>query len=284
MGTRVGGPLLENGRVVGLMVEGEARRARLTIAADGAHSKIRHALRLDIPDRKKRVGMCAHFRLAPGQEQSSWVDVFVRRGHELYVTPLAEQEILVAGLAQAEVLKAPIVRTFENWWQNEPELAARLEGAEQITPLITMSPLAGRARKGFVPGLALLGDAAGFVDPITGGGMTQALMSAELLASYIAANASNSEEWLPKFDRARQALLRDYRRLTQIVLWVSEHPGLGKQLLAGMSRSPGIFSHLIGVSGGVRKLFGGTLGGSNPAHSRTATRMAISREPSLDTK
>ena len=31
----------------------------------------------------------------------------------------------------------------------------------------------------------LLGDAAGFLDPITGGGMTQALMTAELLAGYV---------------------------------------------------------------------------------------------------
>lgn len=281
-GARVDGPMIENGRVVGLMVEGEPRRARLTVAADGAHSKIRHALGLDIAPRKKRVGMCAHFRLAPGQAQSSWVDVFVRRGHELYVTPLPEGEILVAGLAQAEALKTPIEKTFDRWWQGEPKLAARLEGAEQITPLITMSPLAGRARRGFAPGLALLGDAAGFVDPITGGGMTQALMSAELFAGYATEHAGSVADWLPAFDQARQAMLRDYRWLTQMVLWLSEHPRLGERLLAGLSWTPGIFSHLIGVSGGVRRLFGGSLVPSNPARPGTPPRAGLSPEPSLD--
>jgi flavin-dependent dehydrogenase len=278
-GVRVDGPLLENGRVAGLMVEGEPSRARLTVAADGAHSKTRHGLGLDIAPKKKRVGMCVHFRLAQGQAQSSWVDVFVHRGYELYVTPLPEREILVAGLAQAEVLKAPIEKTFDRWWHGEPQLAARLEGAEQITPLISMSPLAGRARRGVAPGLVLLGDAAGFVDPITGGGMTQALMSAELLAGYIAAHLGSAEDWLPKFDRERQAMLRDYRWLTQMVLWLSERPRLGEQLLAGLRWTPGIFSHLIGVSGGVRRLFGGSLSTFNLARQSIAPRAGTSPEP-----
>lgn len=46
-------------------------------------------------------------------------------------------------------------------------LALRLKGAKQITKLTAISPLAGRARAGVAPGIVLLGDAAGFLDPIT---------------------------------------------------------------------------------------------------------------------
>jgi len=53
-------------------------------------------------------------------------------------------------------------------------------------------------------GLLLLGDAAGFLDPITGGGMTQALMTAELLDRHIPDRVSEDDSWLWKFEpRAR---------------------------------------------------------------------------------
>jgi flavin-dependent dehydrogenase len=255
-GARVDGPLVENGRVAGLVVFGEARRARLTVAADGAHSRMRHALGLDIPPKRKRIGVRAHFRLAAGQTQSQWVDVYACRGYELYVTPLAEGELLVAGLAHIDAVNGPIERVFEDWWRGQVDLAARLERAEQITPLATISPLAGHARRGVAPGVALLGDAAGFLDPITGGGMTQALMTAEVLSNCIAANSLSSTEWLAAFDRERRRMLRDYRALTRMVLWLSEHPRLTERALAVLGESPRLFSHLIGVSGGMRTLLG----------------------------
>ncbi len=256
-GARVDAPLYENGRVVGLQVEGEPRRAALVVAADGVHSRLRHLLGLHVAPRRKRLGVRAHFHLAPGQAQPSWVEIFVRPGHELYVTPLPHQEVQVAGLADAEGLGEPVECAFRRWWGSEPSLAARLEGAEQVSALAGMSPLAGHARSGVAPGIVLLGDAAGFLDPITGGGIAQALLSAELLAGYIARAPKNSDAWLWRFERERQAMLRDYRLITQMVLWLADHPRLARQLLSLLRYSPGLFSHLIGVSGGVRHLLGG---------------------------
>lgn len=254
-GALVEAPLSENGRVTGLIVNGEARRARLVVAADGVHSRIRHQLGLDIPPRRKRLGIRAHFRLAPGQAQSSWVDVFVGRGYELYVTPLPEKELLVAALADSEVWGGSTERAFHRWWRAESRLASRLEGAVQVSSLMGSAPLAGSARAGVAPGVILLGDAAGFLDPITGGGMTQALMSAELLAGYVGRRLGMQERWLWEFDRERRRMLRDYQRLTQMVLWAADHPQLAKGLLSALKDSPRIFSHLVGVSGGVRRLF-----------------------------
>jgi len=254
-GTLVEALLSENGRVTGLIVSGEPRRARLVVAADGVHSRIRHQLGLDVPPRRKRLGIRAHFRLAPGQAQPPWVDVFVGRGCELYVAPLPEGELLVAALADCEVWGASTECAFHRWWRAERRLASLMEGAEQISSLMGSSPLSGGARIGVAPGVALLGDAAGFLDPITGGGMTQALMSAELLAEYIVGRLGTQERWLWKFDRERQRMLRDYQMLTQMVLWVADHPRLAKGLLSSLKNSPKIFSHLVGVSGGVRRLF-----------------------------
>jgi flavin-dependent dehydrogenase len=61
-------------------------------------------------------------------------------------------------------------------------LRGRFAGAEQVTPLTTLGPLAVDATASGVPGLLLAGDAAGFVDPMTGDGMRFALRGGELAA------------------------------------------------------------------------------------------------------
>jgi flavin-dependent dehydrogenase len=209
---------------------------------------------LNVPVRRRRFGICTHFRLAKGQAQAPFVEVFLGPGHELYVTPLPGEEVLVAVLADAQSLTESIERSFRRWLLAEPELAKRLEGAEQITPVLATSPLAAQARNGVAPGLALLGDAAGFLDPITGGGMTHALMTAELLDRYIPDRVTRNDSWLWKFERARLALLFDFRVLSRMVLWLADHHRLGQRLLGIMDSLPFLFSHLIGVSGGVRRL------------------------------
>lgn len=253
-GVRVEAPLKEDGRVVGLMVNGEPRRAPLVVAADGVHSRLRHLLGLDVPLRRGRFGVRAHFRLAPGREQPPWVDVFVGGGYELYVTPLPGREILVAGLAGEKCSAESIDAVFRRWRSNHAVLTERLKDAEQLTPLQGVSPLSARARSGVAPGVVLLGDAAGAVDPITGGGITQALLSAELLTGYILRHGLRDSSWLGQFEYSRRALLRDYRFLTRMVLWFADHPRLGARAVSLLRTWPALFSHLVGVSGGLHGL------------------------------
>jgi flavin-dependent dehydrogenase len=256
-GARVNGPLVEQGRVTGLLVEGSPRRARLVVAADGAHSRLRHMLDLDRRVRRKRVGMRAHFRLDAAQPPAPWVDVYLGRGHELYVTPLPGGELLVAALAEADAVDGRIEDLYRRWRQAHRALALRLDGAEQVSDLLVTSPLSARARRRVLPGFVLLGDAAGFTDPITGGGMTQALVTAELLAEHAAQARPADDAWLPAFERERDAWLRDYRRLTALILWLSRRPALVPPTLKLLQAAPTLFSHLLGVSGGMRRLLGG---------------------------
>jgi flavin-dependent dehydrogenase len=229
-------PIVERGRVTGLVVQGTEHRAPLTVAADGVHSPLRRALGLDRPARRPRFGMRAHYRLAPGTEVAPWVDIFLGKGHELYVTHLPQGELLVAALVSAHGLGASAQSSFDGWVSAQQLLVDRLRGAERITPIRGVSPLATRARRGFAPGLVLLGDAAGSLDPITGGGMTQALESAELLARYVPRMIEEGDAWLAEFERRRRALLSDYVLMTRGLLWLERHPRwIGPALAAGNS-------------------------------------------------
>jgi flavin-dependent dehydrogenase len=258
-GAAVETPIVERGRVTGLVVQGTERRAPLTVAADGVHSLLRRALGLDQPAGRRRFGMRAHYRLAPGTEVAPWVDIFLGQGHELYVTHLPRGELLVAALASAHGLGASAQSSFDHWVSAQPQLVDRLRGAERLTPLRGVSPLATRARRGFAPGLVLLGDAAGSLDPITGGGMTQALESAELLARYVPRMIDEGDAWLAEFEGRRRALLSDYVLMTRGLLWLERHPRWIGPALAALAAWPGVLSYLVGVAGGTRSLGGARL-------------------------
>jgi flavin-dependent dehydrogenase len=254
--TMVEGPIVERGRVMGLIVGGTEQRAHLTVAADGVHSPLRRALGLDGIPRRRRIGMRAHYRLARGMELEPWVDIFLGDGHELYVTPLPQGELLVAALASAGALGAPAESVFDGWCRAQPVLAARLRGADRITPLRGVSPLTAGARRGFAPGVVLLGDAAGSLDPIAGGGMTHALECAELLARHVPRAIDAGDTWLAEFESRRRALLRDYALLTHGMLWLERHPGWVRPALSALRAWPPLLSHLLGVAGGTRSLLG----------------------------
>ncbi len=268
-GVRVSEPLLHHGRVTGLLVEGQPVTARLVVASDGAQSRLRHALGLTLPARRRRIGMRMHFRRAAGFPAQTHVEIFLGRGYELYVTPLPQDEFLVAALAESEALQGPLEEAFRGWWQLHSSLAARIRAAEPVSDLLATSPLSGRARQRFLPGFVLLGDAAGFTDPITGGGMTQALQTAHLLAHHLAAARGWNEAVLAAYDREREVSLRDYRRVTAGVLWLARHPRLIGPALGAMRGAPRFFSHLLGVSGGVHRLL---RRGPQPEISRAAAR------------
>lgn len=255
-GAKVDAPIVENGRVTGLVVDGEQRRGDLVIAADGLNSPIRKTLGLDLPLRRKRFGLRMHYRVKPGCEQPPWVDVFPRSGYELYVTPLPDREVLVAALVESDALEGAASSEFARWVNAEPELSERLCNAEQISPLAGCSPLGARAKTGAVPGAVLLGDAAGFVDPITGSGMAQALATAELLSKYIIQREVSEEVWMPKFERERSAMMRDSRIVTNAALWLASHPRMASGAYQTLRAVPALFRHFVGVCGGARRLWG----------------------------
>jgi 2-polyprenyl-6-methoxyphenol hydroxylase-like FAD-dependent oxidoreductase len=254
--TPVDGIVFRRGRAVALQAGGQTVQAALVVGADGARSAVRRAAGLDGPRHAHpRWGLRMHFRLAPDSPPPTFVEVFVGERHELYLTPLPAGEVLVAVLSEwggGEARGADVLRGFV---ERHPALAARLRGAQPTSTARGRSPLAAVARAGIAPGLVLLGDAAGSTDPLTGGGMAQALLSAELLARYLPrALAQRDDEWLWRFDRRRRALLRDYVWMTRALVQAARRPRLARATLRGMRAFPALMRHLVGVAAGTRRL------------------------------
>jgi flavin-dependent dehydrogenase len=186
-GARVDRVLIEpDERVSGVAVE-DARGARdiragFVIAADGRSSRLAHALGLSRhPPAPRRWAVGGYFSRVRGVADRG--EMHVRPGRYIGVAPLPEGLTNVcvvtadrAALRDPGSLIAAVIA-------GEPELADRFAGARSETRPVCLGPLAVECPVPGAAGLLLAGDAAGFIDPMTGDGLRLAMRGAELAAS-----------------------------------------------------------------------------------------------------
>lgn len=184
-GVLVRGPLLSDGRVRGVVMAGRDGRdvrvpAPLVIAADGRRSRI--ALPLGLarhPSRPRRWAIGAYFDEVAGL--TAFGEMHVRRGRYLgiaRVPPGCANVCLVVSRAHHGDPAALLRRAIDS----DPRLRARFAGARLRTAPVVLGPLAVDAVAPGAPGLLLAGDAAGFIDPMTGDGLRFAVRGGELAA------------------------------------------------------------------------------------------------------
>jgi geranylgeranyl reductase family protein len=181
--------LVEDGRVRGIVMAGRDGRdirvhAQIVIAADGRRSRLAFGLRLARhPRRPRRWAAGAYFEGASGQP--SFGEMHVRRGRYIGVAPLPGDLTNVCLVSpELEGFDNPaalIARTIEA----DPYLRERLRGARIVGSPSVLGPLAVETASAGMPGLLLAGDAAGFIDPMTGDGLRFAVRGAELAAAVV---------------------------------------------------------------------------------------------------
>ena len=193
--------------------------------------------------------MRMHFRLAPGRTLSDNLEIFVCRGYELYAAPLPEGELLVAGLADEGALGGSARGALERWIAAEPFLRDALDGATPLTAPAGRARVTRRARAGFAPGAVLLGDAACASDPLTAGGISHALATAERLAAVVPRYLAEGDRALYRFDRERHRLLRPHDWLTRALVQVVRRPLLAHATLLSMRALPFVMRRLVAVAG-----------------------------------
>ena len=188
-GVLVRAPLVDptGGRVVrGIVVAGRDGRdvripSPLVIAADGRRSRLALALKLARqPAAPRRWAIGAYFDGVLGL--TSYGEMHVRRGRYIGIAPLPGGVANVCLVtADRGGLKDPLA-VLRAALASDAQIAERMADAGMIAPPIVLGPLALDASAAGVPGLLLAGDAAGFIDPITGDGLRFAVVGAELAA------------------------------------------------------------------------------------------------------
>lgn len=184
-GVVVRGPLLNDGRVSGVEVSGGRGLPRqvcapVVIAADGHFSRVARPLQLSCAAvRPRRWAIGAYFEGVRGLGERG--EMHVRDDHYIGVAPVP------GGLANACLVSAErsLLRSRHVLVAHlgaDPVLRDRFAGSRMVGQPAILGPLAVEARAAGYPGLLLAGDAAGFIDPMTGDGLRFAFRGGELAA------------------------------------------------------------------------------------------------------
>ena len=223
---------------------GPARvQARVLVAADGLSSRMRGLAGLERPaPRRQRFGLRQHFGVRPWTE---WVEVHLHEGIEAFVTPTGESRVGVAFLWERGALQGPA--SVEAFLTRFPVLAARLAGAPIDSRPRGAGPLAQSARGRTADGVVLVGDAGGYVDAITGEGISLALTCAQALAALLptALGAGATRQALRPYQRFHAREFRRYALVCRAMLGLARHPVIRRRVVRFLGAHPRLFDRLI---------------------------------------
>ncbi len=220
----------------GLLVEGEVVSCRWLIGADGQNSQLRKLAGLEPQSaRRYRYGFRRHYRVAPW---SDFVEVYWADCGQMYVTPVADDQVCVALITRHNGLR------FDSALPEFQRLYARVAGAAIVGSTIGAITASQRLRQVQSGSMALIGEAAGSVDAITGEGLSIAFHQAIALARAMRAGH------LSAYDRAHSRISRMPRRMAAMMMLMDTQHGLRERAFRAFAAEPDTFARMLAMHTG----------------------------------
>jgi flavin-dependent dehydrogenase len=200
-------------------------------AADGRLSKIRKWAGLEgRTPKRRRFGVRRHYLTAPW---SDFVEVHWSDGVEAYVTPVGPEQVGVAMLSST----TPV--DFDHLMRGFPLLRARLAGAPVSSRDRGAGPFGHRPTAVTRDNIALVGDASGSLDPITGEGISIAFAQAQALIQCLV------DGRIDEYAAVHRRIARVPRFLTSLLLVAERHPRIRQTMLQTFASHPTLFNTLV---------------------------------------
>lgn len=216
----------------------QSLRYRWLIGADGQASRVRAWAGLEAASiRSRRFGHRAHFRLLPdsGYPWSPYVEIHWGSRGQAYVTPVSRDEVCVSAMTREPGLRLGDILAAI------PALRDRLSAAQQSTPergALTVTRRLHRVASGNV---ALVGDASGSADAITGEGLAMSFREALLLADSLAAGG------LDLYAARHSQILTLPQHMASLMLLLDRFPRLRARILPVLAARPQLFAGMLAV-------------------------------------
>jgi flavin-dependent dehydrogenase len=228
----------------------EAVRARWIIGADGENSRVRRWAGLDANVRyTRRFGFRRHFAAAPWTD---FVEVHWGDACQLYVTPVTSEEVGIVAISNDQHFR------FDDALRRFPRVAQRLRGKEATTAergAVTSSRKLKSVYRGRV---ALVGDASGSVDAITGEGLSLAFRQAIALAEALERGD------LAPYQAEHRRIARRPAFMGALMLAMAGHTWFRRTAMNAIALHPGILARMLAFH----------VGAANDFTERTSARTA----------
>ena len=207
--------------------------AKWVIAADGQNSQARRWSQLGAARHESfRYGFRRHWRMVPW---SDFIEIYWGERCQIYVTPVSPDEVNIALLCRDSHLRLDAAL-------NEfPAVASKLAGAECTSTERGAVTPTRRLRRVYRGSTALIGDASGSEDAITGDGVMLSLQQAVALADAMAAGD------LAPYQAEHERLMRRPRLMSRLMLTLDRSPWLRRRALRAMAAEPAIFANLVAM-------------------------------------
>lgn len=209
----------------------QAVRCHWMIGADGEASPFRRWASLGQTQYERiRFACRQHFRTSPWTD---FVEVYWGRDCQIVVAPVAAEEICIAVTSRNPRLR------FGEALSQVPALAARLRGITSVNSIRGARTALRRLKRVCRGRFAVVGDASGSVDPLTGEGIGLAFQQALALMEAI------KEGDLQSYQAAHDRIGRAPRMMSRLLLMMDAHPCLRRRALRVLAAEPSLFSRLL---------------------------------------
>jgi flavin-dependent dehydrogenase len=217
----------------GFASRGAAIQADFFVIADGLRSTLAAASGFRERDsHSARYASRQQFHCTPW---SDCVEVHWRPCEQLYVTPLGDDEVGVA------LLTGRRGRRLSDALPDFPAVANRLASAARASSMRGAVTRTRGLREVIRGNIAVLGDASGSVDAVTGEGLLCALRQAHALADAIAAGEPQ------RYAAAHRQISQRPQHMARLLLLLDRYPWLERGFVAGMAKRPESFAALLRV-------------------------------------
>jgi len=229
------------------LVNGQPLHFRWLIGADGQASSVRHWAGLDrTRSRGLRYGFRTHYRIDPATTRFDMVEVHWGRGGQLYLTPVAPDCVCAVYLTRDQHRisadnRSDILAEF-------PRISDRLAGAEIVSRQRGAITASRKLDRVATDSVALIGDASGSADAITGEGLAIGFRQALALADAIHSGS------LEAYRRAHRQIGKLPIAMGELMLTLDRWPALQVRALRALATTPVFFQELLQAHMGARSL------------------------------